>query len=140
MFQVKRNLIIRCMKKEELKFIYNSSKKTDRDAYALIKSLDKHIINELDILHNKLTPTQLATLADSLGVSIDGLFDTTADIYNEKIRSISDDDKLTIIHAEMSFLRTPIVVSQTGEAVILLSPFDINPIDMVISGLKENSY
>lgn len=128
------------MKKEELKFIYNSSKKTDRDAYALIKSLDKHIINELDILHNKLTPTQLATLADSLGVSIDGLFDTTADIYNEKIRSISDDDKLTIIHAEMSFLRTPIVVSQTGEAVILLSPFDINPIDMVISGLKENSY
>lgn len=128
------------MKKEELKFIYNSRKKTDRDAYALIKSLDKHIINELDILHNKLTPTQLATLADSLGVSIDGLFDTTADIYNEKIRSISDDDKLTIIHAEMSFLRTPIVVSQTGEAVILLSPFDINPIDMVISGLKENSY
>jgi hypothetical protein len=40
------------MKKEELKFIFNSSKKTDRDAYALIKSLDKHVINELDIFHN----------------------------------------------------------------------------------------
>ncbi len=128
------------MKKEELKFIYNSSKKTDRDAYALIKSLDKHVINELDILHNKMTPTQLAALAENLRVSIDGLFDTTADIYNKKIRSISDDDKLTIIHAEMSFLKTPIVVKQTGEAVILRSPFDINPIDMVISGLKEDSY
>ncbi len=128
------------MRTEELKFIYNSGKKTDRDAYALIKSLDKHIINELDILHNKMTPTQLAALAESLQASIDGLFDTTADIYNKKIRSISDDDKLTILHAEMSFLKTPIVMTETGKAVVLLSPFDINPIDMVINGLKENSY
>ncbi len=128
------------MKKEELKFIYNSGKKTDRDAYALIKSLDKHIINELDILHNKMTPTQLATLAESLHVSIDGLFDTSADIYNKEIRSVSDDDKLTILHAEMSFLKTPIVITQAGDAVVLESPFDLNPIDMVIAGLKEDGY
>jgi arsenate reductase-like glutaredoxin family protein len=87
-----------------------------------------------------MTPTQLAALAENLRVSIDGLFDTSADIYNKKIRSISDEDKLTIIHAEMSFLKTPIVVKQTGEAVVLRSPFDINPIDMVISGLKDDSY
>jgi arsenate reductase-like glutaredoxin family protein len=128
------------MKKEELKFIYNSGKKTDRDAYALIKSLDKHIINELDIVHNKMTPTQLATLAESLHVSIDGLFDTSADIYNKEIRSVSDDDKLTILHAEMSFLKTPIVITQAGDAVVLESPFDLNPIDMVIAGLKEDGY
>jgi arsenate reductase-like glutaredoxin family protein len=128
------------MKKIELKFIYNSGKKSDRDAYALIKSLDKHIINELDIVHNKMTPTQLASLAESLGVSIDGLFDTNVDIYNKKLRSISDDDKLTILNAEMSFLKTPIVISQTGEALVLSSPFDINPIDMVIEGLKTDTY
>lgn len=128
------------MKKEELKFIYNSGKKTDRDAYALIKSLDKHIINELDIVHNKMTPTQLATLAESIHVSIDRLFDTSADIYNKEIRSVSDDDKLTILHAEMSFLKTPIVITQAGDAVVLESPFDLNPIDMVIAGLKEDGY
>jgi arsenate reductase-like glutaredoxin family protein len=128
------------MKKEEIKFIYNSGKKTDRDAYALIKSLDKHVINELDVLHNKMTPTQLASLAESLHVSIDGLFDTGVDIYNKEIRSVSDDDKLTIIHGDMSFLKTPIVISQTGEAAVLQTPFDLNPIDLVIGGLNEDSY
>jgi arsenate reductase-like glutaredoxin family protein len=128
------------MKKQEIKFIYNSGKKTDRDAYALIKSLDKHVVNELDVLHNKMTPTQLAGLAESLHVSIDGLFDTSLDVYNKEIREISDDDKLTIINNDMSFLKTPIVISQAGDAVVLTSPFDLNPIDMVIGGLKNDTY
>jgi arsenate reductase-like glutaredoxin family protein len=127
------------MKKTELKFIYNSEKKSDREAFGLLKALNRHIINDLDIRHNVMTPTQLVELANKLRVRIDGLFDTTLDIYTKSIESISDKDKLTLINANMSFLKTPIIINEDGFATVLLSPFSVHPIDMAIDGLQNNT-
>jgi arsenate reductase-like glutaredoxin family protein len=127
------------MKKTELKFIYNSEKKSDREAFGLLKALNRHIINDLDIRHNAMTPTQLVELANKLRVRIDVLFDTTLDIYTKSIESISDKDKLTLINANMAFLKTPIIINEDGFATVLLSPFSVHPIDMAIDGIQNNT-
>lgn len=124
------------MKKQELKFIYNSQKKRDREGYGLITALEKHVINELDISKNKMTETQLAELADSLKVSIFELVDPGADRYTEEIKSLSDNDVLTMVHQDMTLLKTPIIVREDGSAIFLLTPFDLHPIDLDIDGTE----
>ena len=124
------------MKKRELKFIYNSQKKRDREGYGLITALEKHIINELDISRNKMTETQLAELADVLKVPIPELVDSGADHYTDKIKSLSDQDTLTMIHEDMTLLKTPIVIREDGSASLLLTPFELHPADLAVDGTE----
>ncbi len=128
------------MKKQEIKFIYNSKKKQDREAFGLITALDKHIINEFDTSKDRMTETQLAELAHKLSVSFDDLFDPNSDQYSDKFKSISDEDKLLVINTDMSLLKTPIVVRSDGTATVLKSPFEIHPLDLEIDGTKNNRF
>ncbi len=128
------------MKKQEIKFIYNSKKKRDREAFGLIKALDKHVINELDTSKNKMTETQLAELAEKLSVTIDDLFDPNTEEYSEKFKSLSDEDKLLLINTDMSLLKTPIVVRSDNTAIVLKSPFEIHPLDLEIEGTKNRKF
>lgn len=125
------------MKKNEIKFLYNSLKKDDREAYGYAMSLRKHKINELDISKTKLTPTQLAELAQKLNISIIELFDDKSSYYRENIagKDMEDEDLLTILNEEGSVLKTPIMVS-TEKAVFLESKYDTNAMDMAIEGIK----
>ncbi len=128
------------MKKQEIKFIYNSAKKRDREAYGLITALENHVINELDISKNKMTETQLAGLAEKLAVSFDDLFDLSESEFATKMKSASDEDKLLLIHSDMSLLKTPIVVLENGTAAVLKSPFDLHAIGLEIDGVKNNKF
>lgn len=126
------------MKKNEIKFLYNSTKKDDREAYGYAVSLNKHKINELDVTKTKLTPTQLAELAQKLNVSIIELFDENSSYYRDNIagKDLEEDDLLTILKEEPGSLKTPIMIS-SEKAVFLGSKYDTNAIDMAIGGIKN---
>ncbi|MEX2593264.1 MAG: hypothetical protein WD426_10845 [Anditalea sp.] len=126
------------MKKNEIKFLYNSQKKDDREAYGYISSLDKHKINELDITKTSLTPTQLSELAIKLGVPIIRLFDEKSSYYRDNIegKDLEEADLLTVLKEEMHTLKTPIMIS-AEKAVFLESKYDTNTIDMTIEGIKN---
>lgn len=126
------------MKKNEIKFLYNSTKKNDREAYGYAVSLNKHKINELDVSKTGITPTQLAELAQKLNVPIIELFDKNSSYYRDNIadKDLEEDDLLTILKGEPDSLKTPIMIS-ADKAVFLESKFDTNNIDMAIEGIKN---
>jgi|SRR5690606_24514117 len=126
------------MTKNEIKFLYNSNKKDDREAYGYAKSLNKHKINELDIARTKLTPTQISELALKLNVPIIELFDEKSSYYRDNIagKDLEDDDLLTVLKAEADCFKTPIMVSEK-KAVFLESKYDTNNIDIAIEGIKK---
>lgn len=125
------------MKKNEIKFLYNSHKKDDREAYGYISSLDKHKINEIDVSKVPLTATQLAELAQKLDVPIIRLFDENCSYYRDNIegKDLDDNDLLTILREEKECLKTPIMIS-SEKGVVLKSKYDTNTIDMAIEGIK----
>src|SRR5690606_31775501 len=126
------------MKKNEIRFLYNSSKKDDREAYGYALSLNKHKINELDITKNKLTSTQLAELAQKLNVPIIDLFDKRSSFFRDNVagNDMGEEDLLTILKEETDCLKTPIMV-YADKAVVLDSKYDTNTIDLAIEGIKN---
>lgn len=126
------------MKKNEIKFLYNSDKKDDREAYGYATSLKRHKINELDVTKTPMTSTQLSELAIKLGVPIIGLFDKNSSYYRDNIagKDLEDEDLLTILKKEVGTLKTPIMVSEE-KAAFLESKYDTNTIDMTIEGIKN---
>ena len=124
------------MKKNEIKFLYNSGKKDDREAYAYALSLNKHKINEVDVARTELTSTQISELAQKLNIPIIELFDQNSSYYRDNIvgKDMNEQDLLTILKAEIDCLKTPIMVYE-DKAVILESKYDTNNIDMAIQGI-----
>ena len=127
------------MKKNEIKFLYNSGKKDDREAYGYVLSLNKHKINELDVARTKMTSTQISELAQKLNVPIIELFDEKSSYYRDNVagREMDDHDLLTILKEEADCLKTPIMV-YADKAVFLESKYDTNNIDIAIEGIKRH--
>jgi len=126
------------MKDNEIKFIYNSGKKDDREAYGYALSLNKHKINELDIARTPLTSTQLSELAQKLNIPVIELFDEKSSYYRDNIagRDMDEYGLLTVLKAEVDCLKTPIMVYE-NKAVFLESKYGTNNIDMAIEGIKR---
>lgn len=72
--------------KNEIKFLYNGDKLEDREAFAYVLTLHKHVINELDVSKNEMTPTQLLELAKKLNKSIIDLFDKKSDFLRQTFK------------------------------------------------------
>ena len=126
------------MQKNEVKFLYNGSKKDDREAYAYAISLKKHKINELDVSKTKLTRIQLAQLATKLNVAVIELFDPKSSYYRDEVegKDWEDNDLLLILSEEVDALNTPIMVYADKE-VFLESKYDPNKIDLNIGAIKN---
>lgn len=126
------------MKKNEIKFLYNSSKKEDREAYGYATSLNKHKINELDVCKTELTPTQLSELARKLNIPIIELFDKNSSYFRDNVagKDIEESDLLTILNQDPDSLKTPIMVME-NKAVVLESKYAMNTIDLAIKGIKD---
>lgn len=126
------------MQKNEVKFLYNSSKKQDRVAYGYAMALNKHKINELDVAKTPLTSTQISQLAQTLHVPIIQLFDENAAGYRDNVKGkdMDDHDLLTILKEEPDNLRTPIMVFRE-KAIFLESEYDTNSMDIAIQGIKD---
>lgn len=127
------------MKKNEIKFVYNSGKKDDREAYGYALSLNKHKINELDVARTQLTSTQISELAQKLNVPIIELFDEKSSYYRDNVKGkdMDDYDLMTILKKEVDCMKTPILVS-ADKAFFLDSKYDTNNIDMAIEGIQRH--
>jgi arsenate reductase-like glutaredoxin family protein len=112
------------MKRPTWKLIYNSKKETDKEVYGMLKVMHDNLI-ELDVQHSNLTYTQLIQLAKGLKVTVDGLFDVDSDQYHKRLTTISECAKLTILNADMTFLKTPIIVREDGVATFLSLPVEL---------------
>jgi arsenate reductase-like glutaredoxin family protein len=120
--------------KNEIKFLYNSNKMSDKEAYAYVLTLHRHVINELDLSCNDLTPTQVSELATKMNKRIIDLFDKDSDYFKENIqgKDIVESDLLTVLIREKSALKTPIFISE-DIAEVLEHPRDTIKMDMVFN-------
>lgn len=124
--------------KQELKFIYNSQKYSDRKTLGYATSLNKHVINEFDISKDKLTSTQLFNIASLAGCSLLDLVDKDHDYYKDSLKNQDLDDNgiATVIMNDHKLLRTPIIVTE-DEAYVIRTSYDLNKIDMAMEGLAS---
>lgn len=99
----------------ELTLIYYSDKGDDKKARAFIESVTAYKVKTLDLKKNSITETQLAEIADKMGVKIEMLFDPT---YQDRFQSkgqlttaaVTDSDLLSILSHEQILIKTPIAI------------------------------
>ena len=99
----------------ELTLIYYSDKGDDKKARAFIESVTAYKVKTLDLKKNSITETQLAEIADKMGVKIEMLFDPT---YQDRFLSkgqlttdaVTDSDLLSILSHEQILIKTPIAI------------------------------
>ncbi|WP_114752545.1 arsenate reductase family protein [Pleomorphovibrio marinus] len=122
------------LEKNEVKFLYNGNKMEDKEAYAYVLTLHNHVINELDVSKNDMTPTQLSELAKKLNKRIIDLFDKDSGYFKENIQgnNIVESDLLTLLIKEKSALKTPIIITEE-KAEVLAYPRDTIKMDMVFN-------
>ncbi len=108
--------------KHELKIIYNSEKKSDRETYAVLKAISIGGTDDLDVQYNALTETELDRLASQLQVKIGDLFDKESDKYSKEMTMISDADQLLFLQADATLLKTPIIIRPDGIASFVPPP------------------
>lgn len=100
----------------ELTLIYHSGKVDDKKARGYVESIPSLAIKTLDVAREKITETQLAQIADKMGVPIEALVDITYDDEGDKTRdqeSVRQMDKaelLTLIKQNPKLLATPILI------------------------------
>ena len=121
-------------KKMELKFIYNSTKKKDKEALVQMKSLDQRYVQVVDIHREKMTERQLAELAQKIGIELEGLLDTSSDLYRDEIAGTNYDpnDILVLIKNNSDLLNTPII-DFGDKAQMIGSPYDISKMDLAFA-------
>ena len=96
----------------EITLIYHSEKADDRKALGYADSISAFAVKTLDLRREPLTETQLAEVADKLGVSIRGLIDVTYSdrVDGTKIQEMSDADILNLLAHEPILIGTPILI------------------------------
>lgn len=117
---------------KELQLIYNSAKNTDKQVFALLKSLKHYVVNELDIQHNTMTPRRLAELAESLNVEISDLINQDSAEFRQKFNALSHDEQLSRIQQDIELLKTPIIQKDQNEARFVESPETLYSMDLEI--------
>lgn len=99
----------------ELTLIYHSDKGDDKKARAFIESVTEYKVKTLDLKRDSITETQLAEIADKMGVKIEMLFDHT---YQDRFQAqkplnanaVTDSDLVAILAHEQVLIKTPIVI------------------------------
>ncbi len=99
----------------ELTLIFNSDKSEDKKARAFVETITEYTVKTLDLKKQALTETQLAEIANKMGVRIKDLIDPTyKDRFESKdgntIDEVYDNDLLTILKQEPILLHTPIAI------------------------------
>jgi arsenate reductase-like glutaredoxin family protein len=116
--------------KEEIKFYYNSGILEDRRGLGYALALKNHVINEVDVKFQRITPSQLVTLSRKLAIKV-------SDLLNEQMaEDLSDEDIVNLISNDMDLLKTPIVEAGAF-ATFLGSSYDLIKLDMAINNLID---
>ncbi|HMJ71614.1 MAG TPA: hypothetical protein VK508_22115 [Cyclobacteriaceae bacterium] len=96
----------------EITLIFHSDKEEDKKTRAYVETLEDYAIKTLDLKRERLTETQLAEVADKLGVSVGSLVD---DHYSdrvkiESVKGLRDQDTLKLLANDPILLATPILI------------------------------
>jgi arsenate reductase-like glutaredoxin family protein len=100
----------------ELTLIYHSEKSDDKKARGYVESLPSVAIKTLDLAKESITETQLAQLADKMGVPIadliDPSYDERANTHQNKegLKKMDTTDLLTLMKHNPKLLNTPILI------------------------------
>lgn len=111
--------------RNELFLVYDPHSNLGKQTKALALDLCSHI-NEVDVTHERLSPTYWKQLIDLLGVHPDELLDHAHPDYKKRVSSnqYTMDGWLEVLVHEGSLVRYPIVVFQHS-AVVCHTPTDI---------------
>jgi arsenate reductase len=96
----------------EITLIYHSDKADDRKALGYADAIPAFTLKTLDLRNESLSETQLAEMADKLGVPIRELVDPTYGdrAHDAKVESMRDADILKLLANEPVLLHTPILI------------------------------
>lgn len=98
----------------ELTLIYNSDKHDDKKARGYVESLKGFTIKTLDLSKEKITETQLAEVADKMGVGIEELLDPSYDdhisVHKEGLKLMDRQSLLTLMVHDPKLINTPIAI------------------------------
>ena len=111
--------------RNELFLVYDPHSNLGKQTKALALDLCSHI-NEIDVIHERLSPTYWKQLIDMLGVHPDELLDHAHPDYKKRVSNnqYTMDGWLEVLVHEGALVRYPIVVFQHS-AVLCHTPTDI---------------
>jgi len=123
----------------EITLIFHSDKAEDRKTRAYVETLEGYAIKTLDLKRENITETQLAEIADKLGVSITSLVDAE---YSDRakissVEGLREQDTLKLLAHETILVATPILIIG-DHAYQFDSSYDLIHETAAIHGVREN--
>ena len=117
--------------KNEIKLIYNSSRTEERRAVGYAEALKDHKLLTIDVTREHITETQLAELADQLGVKPRQLVDEQSALYMDEYadKDFSSEEFLKVLAQNPEMLKTPIALKD-GQASFVTASYDFIKQDM----------
>lgn len=117
--------------KNEIKLIYNSSRMEEKRAVGYAEALKDHKLQTIDITKEHITETQLAELADQLGVNVRELIDEQSALYKDNFadKDFEDGEILRVLVQNLEMLKTPIALKDE-KAFFVTSSYDFIKQDM----------
>lgn len=123
----------------EITLIFHSDKTEDRKTRAYVETLEGYAIKTLDLKREHITETQLAEVADKLGVSVNDLVNEE---YSDRVKITSvkglrEQDTLKLLANDPILLATPILIIGK-HAYQFESSYDLIQEAAVVRGVREN--
>jgi arsenate reductase len=96
----------------EITLIFHSDKEEDKKTRAYVETLEDYAIKTIDLKRERLTETQLAEVADKLGVAVGTLVDEhySDRVKIESVEGLRDQDTLKLLAHDPILLATPILI------------------------------
>lgn len=125
-------------KDREILILYKPKEKKDHNTYVLATQLSGHV-REIDVLKDKITPTQLKEIIDKLGVKVDDIIERESEIYEKMYKDKAFDEAgwIDILVQNPDLLKTPIVF-KGKKGVVIETPSNVLSLDPEHSTDKVN--
>jgi arsenate reductase-like glutaredoxin family protein len=98
----------------EITVLFNSNKEDDKKARGYAEALPGYVIKTMDLARESLTETQIAQVAEKMGVRIEDLVDPSYDdhigVHREGVKLTGPSDLLTLMAQDPMLLHTPILI------------------------------
>jgi arsenate reductase len=123
----------------EITLIFHSDKAEDRKTRAYVETLDDYALKTLDLKRENLTETQLAEIADKLGVDVNDLVNEEYSdrVKMESVKGLREQDTLKLLANNPILLATPILIIGK-HAYQFESSYDLIHEAAVVRGVREN--
>jgi len=126
--------------KNEILFIYNGNKQSDKEALGYAESIKGKKVNQVDLTKEKLTERQIADIAVDMNVELNSLLDKNDSLYLSKVKdgNFSDDELLKLMKNNVGLIRTPIAYIEK-EPVFVESQYTFVNKGLDVEGVKSSS-